>query len=105
MTFKTQMAADLLDMLDTDVFADTVSYNSAPISAVVQVEDSLVVDGKHYKMVERATAFVPASAVPAPAYRDTLVDADGTTWTVAKVIETAGGCHRLLLESGRRHAV
>lgn len=101
MTFLAQLHEDMAHMLDTDVFAETVTYNGAAISAVIIIKESAQVEGKHNKMVDTAEAFVRVADVAEPAYRDTIV-ADGRTWNVAKTLDSDTAGHRLALESPRR---
>lgn len=76
MTLKSQLSSDLPVFFNTDDFAETVTYNSVDIPAIVDygVEKS----GENART---AHIIIKQSDVANPAYRDTVV-IDSATWRV-----------------------
>lgn len=98
MTLKTQMALDAAAVLNTDEFADEVSYNgaTATIHAVVDVGESnlrgngIADDGSS----NRAVIHLSAADVASPATEDTIV-AGATTWRVIRILSSDSAMHSL----------
>ena len=99
MTLKTQMATDLAVFMNTDEFADSVTYAGATISAVVIEEES---EMTAERTVKRATLFVKESDVSAPAIYD-AVEIDSSMWNVIQVPKKAeAGLWKLGIEADER---
>lgn len=79
MTLKSQIASDISTFMNTDEFAESVTYNSTAIQAVAILDD--------FKNSESPDAFkgllyvASSSLASVPAYRDTVV-IGSSTWTV-----------------------
>jgi hypothetical protein len=86
MTLKTQMATDLAVFFNSSEFAESVTYAGTAITAVVMPGQAIEAGGSMTaeRTVKRATLFVKASDVAAPAYRDAVV-IDGDTWHVIQI--------------------
>lgn len=86
MTLKTQMATDLAAFFNSDEFAESVTYAGTAITAVVMPGEIMEAGGSMTaeRTVKRATLFVKATDVAAPAYRDSVV-IDGETWRVIQI--------------------
>ena len=111
MTFAEQMETDLDLFFDADAFAQTVTYNGAAVAAIIEAPETSLVTGLD------ATAcilHVRRSDVPSPAYRDTVVVADGDnagTWHVYRwprrpvVLADEGGVYTLMMTRDERPAI
>lgn len=102
------MAADVPTFLNSDEFADDVVYNGCSIPAIAEIGpdaqagNAFTGGGASDGQADRATFWVRVADVSEPAQGDTIVHL-GATWTVARVLESGGGMHRL--ECTSREAV
>jgi len=93
MTFKSQLTTDMSVFLNTDEFAETITYNGSPIDAIVDYGEDLD-DVKNGTNSIADTIQVMVSDVATPAYRDAVIiggntyavlrrkSGDGYTWTL-----------------------
>lgn len=101
MSIKEQIAKDNAIFLDVDAFAEEITYNGAPILAVVAIGDSAI-RGNTFEGRGRAavgTVQVSALDVPSPNTGDVVVYKT-TTWTVARMLESDTAMHLLQIISG-----
>lgn len=97
MTHKAQMAIDTQQFLNTDEFAETVSYNGDAIAAVVErgktreSGNTFTSEGE----ADRAMVWVKATDVASPVIGDVIVIADGTSWEVSRILESDQAMHCL----------
>jgi len=94
MSFSTQLTADDLAIYNTDEFAETVTYNSGSISAIVDYGEAL--DEVTGRMVATAQMSIKVSDVASPARRDVVV-INSVTWYVSDTISGNGSDWDLLL--------
>jgi hypothetical protein len=100
MSFKDQMAADAAAMMDTvGGFGEWVTYNGQRIAAVFEQGAELQRGNEWTPTVisDGAVVHVLETAVPDPKAGDVIVREDypDKQWRVNRVLETAGGLHRL----------
>lgn len=100
MNFKAQMAADAAATMDTEGgFAEFINYNGRRIIAIFEQGAELQRGDEFAANVisDEAVLHVLASDVPTPQAGDTFTREDypGKQWQVSRVLETAGGLHRL----------
>lgn len=85
MGFKDQIELDLAEMLDTDTFADTVTYDGTSISAIVDTGIELIRDSRE----DVGMIHVAVSAVPTVSHGDPVV-IDSNNWIVTKTLTSDG---------------
>ena len=87
MTLKTQIEDDLDIFLNTDEFAETISYNGSSISAIFSSKKNLdndtEVKGGDTSMA-KAILIVKVSDIASPAYRDTVIRSN-VTWKIRDI--------------------
>jgi hypothetical protein len=106
MTFA-EMIADDLDHLvfNTSEFAQTITYNSASIPAVVTYGENLDdIAGRQIGVQASVTIEVKASDVPAPKVRDTVV-IGGVTYRVLRLVRGDAYVKQIALSTDERPAM
>ena len=96
MTLKTQTKADNAIFLDTDAFAEQITYNGAQITAVVAIGDSAI-RGDTFEHKGRSaigTIQVSAIDVPNPDTGDKVIY-NSVTWEVSRILESDPAMHLL----------
>jgi hypothetical protein len=99
MTLKAQLTTDLSVFFDTNEFAETVTYNAAPIIGIPDYGADQ--DSNDSDSMTKATIFVKASDVPAPKYRDTVI-INSIVWNVLNITEGDGYVWKLNLYRDER---
>lgn len=99
MTLKTDMTDDLDVFFDTDEFAETITYNSTSISAVVEYGEKF--DERSGLVVATAEIEVKVSDVADPADDDTAV-IGSNTWYYDRILSGDGYVWKLQFVRDRR---
>jgi hypothetical protein len=94
------MLADRSIFLNTNELAEEVTYNGAPIIAVLErgqtlANGNIVSEGDGTS--DRAVILVSESDVSNPSSRDTFTDASGKVWRFGRILASGGGMHRIEL--------
>jgi hypothetical protein len=96
MTIKEQILADNAIFLDTDAFAEQITYNGTPITAVVALGDSSLRGDTFERKGRSAVGMIQVSVldVPKPNTGDVIVH-QSVTWKVARILESDFALHVL----------
>ena len=101
MSIKDQIIADNTIFLNSDDFAELITYNDVKISAVIEIGDSSI-EGNTFDHRGRSsvgTIEVSIIDIPVPVAGDQVV-INSVDWRVARIIESDSAMHYLQITSG-----
>lgn len=98
MSLKNQIIADTAIYLNTDEFAEKITYNGTEITAVFELGETNT-RGNQFSsdgQSDIASVWVSETDVPSPVNDDEVIN-KGKTWRVSRILEDGGGMYRLEL--------
>ena len=96
MSFKDTIAADVKRVMDTNVFAESILYDGAPISAIPEVGEANQAGNTFTRNGSAGIACFWITAMdvawPKPGSK---IEFAGRKYTVSRLVSTAGGLHKV----------